>query len=140
VAATATLASRPDLHIRSDRGGSLAYVGRSQDDLEEITVAHRVRSRLLALIGVVASALLLVAGCGAAGSGAPGPASAGQDPSVTRDAALAALVPAGVAAGGTVLVGTDASHAPNEFTPTPTDRRSSAWTWSWPRRSPGSWG
>jgi len=61
----------------------------------------------------------VLAGCGAAGSGAA-PTSAGAAPSsaapaVTKDAALAAKVPQAIAADGKLVVGSDASYAPNEF-------------------------
>jgi polar amino acid transport system substrate-binding protein len=61
----------------------------------------------------------VLAGCGAAGSGAA-PASGGAAPSsaapaVTKDAALAAKVPQAIAADGKLVVGSDASYAPNEF-------------------------
>ena len=66
-------------------------------------------------LGVAASALLLAA-CGAGGAPS-GSAGAGPSPvSVAKDEALARMVPADVAADGKIVVGTDASYAPNEFT------------------------
>ena len=72
--------------------------------------------------GLAAAVLLTVvlAGCGAGGNGsgaAPtsGAASASAAPTVQKDDALAAMVPADVAADGKIVVGSDASYAPNEF-------------------------
>lgn len=67
-------------------------------------------------LGVAATALLLAA-CGAGADGTPsGSTGAGPSPvSVTKDQALAKMVPADVAADGKIVVGTDASYAPNEF-------------------------
>jgi polar amino acid transport system substrate-binding protein len=66
-------------------------------------------------VGVAVLALAM-AGCGSGdeGSGA-GPASSASASGVTRDDALAAQVPSTITSKGTVLVGTDASYAPNEF-------------------------
>lgn len=88
-----------------------------------MSIRHR------ALPGLAAAALLsaAVVGCGASGngnSGAPatqaGPsASAGSTaqaiPTAQKDAALAGMVPAAVSADGKLVVGSDASYAPNEF-------------------------
>jgi polar amino acid transport system substrate-binding protein len=63
----------------------------------------------------------LLAGCGAGGNGSGGtgggaaPSSAAI-PAAAKDDALAAMVPQSVAADGKLVVGTDASYAPNEFT------------------------
>ncbi|MDT7553988.1 MAG: polar amino acid transport system substrate-binding protein [Pseudonocardiales bacterium] len=72
--------------------------------------------------GLAAAVLLSVAlaGCGAGGNGsgaAPTSAAAAASaaPTVQKDAALAAMVPADVAADGKIIVGSDASYAPNEF-------------------------
>ncbi|MBO0874762.1 MAG: ABC transporter substrate-binding protein [Pseudonocardia sp.] len=72
----------------------------------------------------LATAVVLLAGCGAGGSGAPSglsPSAPGgggeaQLPTVAKDEALARMVPADVAADGKIMVGTDASYPPNEFT------------------------
>jgi polar amino acid transport system substrate-binding protein len=78
---------------------------------------------MFALLGLTAAAVLLSA-CGAAGSGAPssGAEASGAAPSAvpaeTKDATLAALVPPSVASDGRIVVGSDASYAPNEFTDT----------------------
>ncbi|WP_028924369.1 ABC transporter substrate-binding protein [Pseudonocardia acaciae] len=69
----------------------------------------------------LATAVVLLAGCGAGGSGAPsGPApgtagGAGQLPTVSKDENLAKLVPADIAADGKIMIGTDASYPPNEY-------------------------
>jgi len=70
------------------------------------------------------AALVVLAGCGSGGDGSSssaGPASAGAAassaiPAPTKDDALAAKVPQSIAADGKIVVGTDASYAPNEFT------------------------
>lgn len=85
-------------------------------------MASRTRPRAVRLLGL-AALLALVAGCGAGGSGAPaapaGPGSAPAElPQVAKDESLARLVPADVAADGKILIGTDASYPPNEFTDT----------------------
>jgi len=81
-------------------------------------VIRRSRSRALAVLGMTAS-VLLVAACGAGGSGAPssggGGAAASEAPAVSKDDALAKLVPASVSADGKLVIGSDASYPPNEF-------------------------
>ncbi len=72
--------------------------------------SHRRQLRLLALGGLLA---LLAAGCGGGGGTGTSPTSA---PAVAKDEALAALVPADIASDGKLVVGTDASYPPNEFT------------------------
>lgn len=76
--------------------------------------------RLQSAPGLAAAVLLSVvlAGCGAGGNGsgaAPTSAAAPAAPAVQKDAALAAMVPADIAADGKIVVGSDASYAPNEF-------------------------
>ncbi len=79
------------------------------------------RSRSLSVTAALAAVVL--AGCGAGGNGSGGApataagasASSAAIPAVQKDAALAALVPADVAADGKIIVGSDASYAPNEF-------------------------
>jgi polar amino acid transport system substrate-binding protein len=51
-------------------------------------------------------------------AGAPSEAPAAAAPTVTKDDALAAMVPAAVSADGKIVFGTDASYPPNEFTDT----------------------
>ncbi|MBN9098901.1 MAG: ABC transporter substrate-binding protein [Pseudonocardia sp.] len=86
-----------------------------------------MRPRLLSSIAVVATAAVVLAGCGAGGDGSgdgsgSGSGSGGASASSTaipvpaKDDALAAMVPASVSADGKIVVGTDASYAPNEFT------------------------
>jgi polar amino acid transport system substrate-binding protein len=71
-----------------------------------------------------ATLVLVLAGCGAGGDGsgatAPGAGAPPSEPApaVTRDDALAAMVPESVAADGILRFGADASYPPNEFTDT----------------------
>jgi polar amino acid transport system substrate-binding protein len=80
----------------------------------------RIKIRTLA----VALLAVTVAGCGAGGDGSSGGgsqtggASTNPAPAVQKDAALAALVPSDVASDGKIVVGSDASYAPNEFVDT----------------------
>ncbi|WP_433277136.1 ABC transporter substrate-binding protein [Pseudonocardia xinjiangensis] len=74
------------------------------------------------LPAVLAAAALTVAlaGCGSGGDGS-GATSGGAPttaaaPAVTKDDALAAMVPASVSSDGKLVFGTDASYPPNEFT------------------------
>ena len=78
------------------------------------------RSRSFSVTAALAAVVL--AGCGAGGNGGGAPATAAGAsassaaiPAVQKDAALAAMVPADVAADGKIVVGSDASYAPNEF-------------------------
>ena len=67
-----------------------------------------------ALFGLVLAVALVAAGCGEksdTGGGSTGTTAAA--PAV--DEALAAKVPAAIKSDGKVLIGTDASYAPNEF-------------------------
>ena len=68
-----------------------------------------------ALLGLMMVVALLAAGCGDNGgdTGGGGTATTAAAPAV--DDALAAKVPAEIKADGKVLIGTDASYAPNEF-------------------------
>jgi polar amino acid transport system substrate-binding protein len=73
------------------------------------------RWRSGALLGLVLAVVLVAAGCGedeGTGGGSTG-TTAGAAPSV--DDALAAKVPDAIKSDGKVLIGTDASYAPNEF-------------------------
>jgi polar amino acid transport system substrate-binding protein len=87
-----------------------------------------IRRSFPAALGAAALAVLL-AGCGAGGDGSGGapPAAApggGQSgaapaesiPAVSRDDALAAMVPQQISSDGVLQFGVDASYAPNEFT------------------------
>lgn len=69
----------------------------------------RFRVRTLGL--ALAASVLVLAGCG----GSDGSGSGRSGPTVTKDDRLAAMVPAEVSKDGTVVIGTDASYAPNEF-------------------------
>jgi len=85
----------------------------------------RTPRSLLSAVAVTALALAL-AGCGAGGDGGGGaapPSAPGAPPSSAlpvpaKDDALAALVPQNVASDGKIVIGTDASYPPNEFTDT----------------------
>jgi polar amino acid transport system substrate-binding protein len=62
--------------------------------------------------------LLLVAGCGTNGSGGDNDRASAQttvESIPTKDSALAAMVPADVAADGKLVIGADTTYAPNEF-------------------------
>jgi polar amino acid transport system substrate-binding protein len=79
----------------------------------------KIRTLAVALLAVA------VAGCGAGGDGSGGGgaqsgsgASTNPAPAVQKDDALAKLVPSDVAADGKIVVGSDASYAPNEFVDT----------------------
>jgi polar amino acid transport system substrate-binding protein len=83
---------------------------------EEVAVPRRMNF----VLGSLLVAMLLI-GCGATGTG--NSAASSQDrgsaaaiPSVARDVALAAKVPPAVAADGALVIGTDASYAPVDFT------------------------
>lgn len=86
-------------------------------------MSGRTCPRFVTFLGL-ATAVVMLAGCGAGGSGAPSglspsaPAGGGeaQLPTVAKDEALAKMVPADVASDGKIMVGTDASYPPNEFT------------------------
>jgi polar amino acid transport system substrate-binding protein len=79
-----------------------------------------VRTRTLPSIAVAAAIAVVLAGCGAGGdgggSGAAASAGSTAIPVPTKDDALAAMVPASVSADGKIVIGTDATYAPNEFT------------------------
>jgi polar amino acid transport system substrate-binding protein len=86
------------------------------------------RTRPLSRALAVTALAFTLASCGSGGdgsSGAPASAPAGAPseapaaaPAVTKDDALAAMVPAAVSADGKIVFGTDASYPPNEFTDT----------------------
>jgi polar amino acid transport system substrate-binding protein len=67
-----------------------------------------------ALVGAVALTVGL-SGCSSSSDSGSADAGSSSAPAVAKDAALAALVPAEVAADGSLSIGTDASYAPNEF-------------------------
>ena len=78
----------------------------------------KIRTFAVALLAVA------VAGCGAGGNGSGGGSAAPSSgagvstnpaPAVQKDEALAKLVPSDVASDGKIVVGSDASYAPNEF-------------------------
>lgn len=73
---------------------------------------RRLTARVgIAVIGVVA---LLLSACGSQSlGGEPGPT--GAAPTVTTDTSLADKLPQSIKNKGTIVIGTDASYAPNEF-------------------------
>ena len=71
----------------------------------------RRSTRALAAGGALALALSL----GACGSSDEPAATASSAPAVAKDDALAAMVPTSVSSDGKLLIGTDASYAPNQF-------------------------
>jgi polar amino acid transport system substrate-binding protein len=79
--------------------------------------------RSAAAVAALASAALVVTGCGSGSSGSGsssgaaggGSGSAAAPSSVAADPALAAKVPAGVKADGVITVGSDTTYAPSEF-------------------------
>jgi polar amino acid transport system substrate-binding protein len=71
----------------------------------------RFRVRTLGL--ALAASMVVLAGCGGGSKESSGSGPSG--PKVTKDARLAAMIPADVSRDGTVVIGTDASYAPNEF-------------------------
>ena len=76
------------------------------------------KGRRRAMAGLLgAAALVLVAACGEQDdSGSPG--ATGSAAPVTADAALAAKVPDAIKSDGKIVVGTDATYAPNQFVDT----------------------
>jgi polar amino acid transport system substrate-binding protein len=93
--------------------GTIIAVG-EVESAEEAAVPRRISAVLIAVLVV-----LLLADCGAGGNGstsAQEPSPAEVIPSVARDAALAAKVPPTVASDGTLIIGTDASYPPIDFT------------------------
>ena len=75
----------------------------------------KTNTRALALIGATALTLGLSGCSSSSDSGSTGGSATAVAPTVAKDDALAALVPAEVASDGTLLIGTDASYAPNQF-------------------------
>jgi polar amino acid transport system substrate-binding protein len=73
-------------------------------------------SKLLKRFGVPALALLVLAGCGSSKTSSTSSSSASSSvPVTTSNAAIAAQVPAKYKSKGTLIVGTEAQYAPNEF-------------------------
>ncbi len=77
------------------------------------------RNRPIRSLAVAAVAALALAGCGAGGDGSGGAPAPGGEQTIapaTKDDALAARLPQAIKADGRLVVGTDASYPPNEFT------------------------
>lgn len=91
----------------------------------EEVIVPAIRRSFPAALGAAALAVLL-GGCGAGGDGSGGTApggggaapSAQPAPAVTKDDALAGMVPQSVSSDGVLKFGVDASYPPNEFTDT----------------------
>jgi polar amino acid transport system substrate-binding protein len=88
--------------------------------VERTVVTYISRRKALALFSVGLAATLALTACGGDDNGSTTSPSAGGsasfDPSsVSKDANLAAMVPASIASDGTLSFGTDASYAPSEF-------------------------
>jgi polar amino acid transport system substrate-binding protein len=87
---------------------------------------YALRPRLGRSAGLAAGVALLaaVAACGGGSSGgttsssASGSGSASSAPSISKDDAVAKLLPASVSSKGTITIGSDASYAPSEFVDT----------------------
>jgi polar amino acid transport system substrate-binding protein len=79
-------------------------------------VAPRTSRRIPSACALLAAALLLTA-CGEDTGSTDTPTGGGESPAPTASAddALAAMVPEEISADGTLVVGTDATYAPNEF-------------------------
>ena len=75
----------------------------------------KVTTRTLALVGAVVLTLGLSACSSSSDSASSGSGSGGDVPSVAKDDALAAMVPAEIASDGKLVIGTDASYAPGQF-------------------------
>ena len=72
-------------------------------------------SKLVTRIGAPALAALAIAGCGSSKSSSTATSTASTVPTPTINATIAAQVPAAVKSKGTLVVGTEAQYAPNEF-------------------------
>ena len=75
----------------------------------------KVTTRSLALVGAVALTVGLSGCSSSSDSSSSGAGSASAVPTVAKDDALAAMVPAEIASDGKLVIGTDASYAPSEF-------------------------
>jgi polar amino acid transport system substrate-binding protein len=71
-------------------------------------------SKLATRLGALAVALLALAGCGSSKSSTTA-ATTATVPAVSTNASIAAQVPAAIKSKGTLIVGTEAQYAPNEF-------------------------
>lgn len=80
---------------------------------------HAITRSLPAVLAAAALTVAL-AGCGSGGDGSGatsgGAPTSAATPTVTKDDALSAMVPAPVSSDGKLVFGTDASYPPNEFT------------------------
>lgn len=75
-----------------------------------------MKSRSLALAASLSVATLVLSACGSTSlGGSSAPSASAPVPSVVADPALVAKLPANIASAKKIVVGTDASYAPNEF-------------------------
>ena len=74
-------------------------------------------SKLVIRVGVPALAVLAMAGCGSSKSASTSSTAgtAATVPTPSANASIAAQVPAAIKSKGTLIVGTEAQYAPNEF-------------------------
>jgi polar amino acid transport system substrate-binding protein len=70
--------------------------------------------KLVAWVGVPALAVIALAGCGSSKSSSTA-TTASTVPTTSANAAIAAQVPAAIKSKGTLIMGTEAQYAPNEF-------------------------
>lgn len=75
-------------------------------------VLRRVSARAVVLVAVAG---LVLSACGSDDSGEVTPSATGSSAESTADEALAAMVPEAVASDGKIVIGVDATYAPNEF-------------------------
>ena len=79
-------------------------------------LGETMKSRSLALAASLSIATLVLSACGSDSLGTSSAPTAGAPvPSVAADPALVAKLPANIASAKKIVVGTDASYAPNEF-------------------------
>lgn len=78
--------------------------------------ARTQRTRILAAVAVVASLSLGLTACGDNKDEGGAPNASASVSTVKADEKLAAMVPADIKSSGKLVVGSDASYAPNEFT------------------------
>jgi polar amino acid transport system substrate-binding protein len=79
-------------------------------------MTRRTSPAFRAALGVAALGLALSAcGSNSLSSSGNSPSSSGPAPTATKDEALASKLPAKIKNAGTIVVGTDATYAPNEF-------------------------
>jgi polar amino acid transport system substrate-binding protein len=88
-------------------------VHKTADQEEDAVTSGPLRNRAGAFSTAILAGALVLTACGEKEDETPTPATA--QPQGAADARLAAMVPAAIKSDGKVVVGTDASYAPNEF-------------------------